>query len=107
ARQILLEISAKSDIVLPGIDEGTFIFGNGTPEVIAKKFYDYGSPIVVLKLGSSGAYCISEKYNGLIQGFEVQNVVDPVGAGDGFAAGILSGLLDGLTVKEATIRGNA
>jgi 2-dehydro-3-deoxygluconokinase len=34
-------------------------------------------------------------------------VVDTVGAGDGFAAGLISGLLEGLAVREAVIRANA
>jgi 2-dehydro-3-deoxygluconokinase len=34
-------------------------------------------------------------------------VAHPVGAGDGFAAGVLSGLLDGLSVGDSVARGNA
>jgi len=106
-KQIILEISSKSDIVLPGIDEGKFIFGNNEPQKIAESFYDYGAPIVILKLGSAGAYCLSNQYNSLVSGFKVNNVIDPVGAGDGFTVGILSGLLDGATLEEAITRGNA
>ncbi len=34
-------------------------------------------------------------------------VVDTVGAGDGFAVGFVSGMLDGLTIEEAVTRANA
>jgi len=37
----------------------------------------------------------------------VAKVVDTVGAGDGFAVGVISGLLEGLSLPEATVRGNA
>jgi 2-dehydro-3-deoxygluconokinase len=33
-------------------------------------------------------------------------VVDTVGAGDGFAAGVISGLLEGLALPAAAMRGN-
>ena len=36
----------------------------------------------------------------------VKNVVDTVGAGDGFAVGVISGLLDGLSIRDAVRRGN-
>ena len=38
-------------------------------------------------------------------GFPVAEVVDTVGAGDGFAVGVISALLDGLSVPEAVKRG--
>jgi 2-dehydro-3-deoxygluconokinase len=43
----------------------------------------------------------------LVPGFKVDKVVDTVGAGDGFAVGIISGLLEKLPLKEAVVRGNA
>ena len=40
-------------------------------------------------------------------GLRVERVVDTVGAGDGFAVGVVSGLLEGLTLTQAAARGNA
>lgn len=40
-------------------------------------------------------------------GFKVDKVVDTVGAGDGFAAGVITALMEGLPLKEAVRRGNA
>ena len=37
----------------------------------------------------------------------MKKVVDTVGAGDGFATGVLSGLLDGQSYENALIKGNA
>ena len=48
---------------------------------------------IIIKLGSKGAYLRTKDESAYIEGFPVQQVVDPVGAGDGFAAGILSGIL--------------
>nr|MBA2817896.1 2-dehydro-3-deoxygluconokinase [Candidatus Pantoea persica] len=36
----------------------------------------------------------------------VENVVDTVGAGDGFAVGVISALLEGKTLPQAIRRGN-
>ncbi|MDU2940398.1 MAG: PfkB family carbohydrate kinase, partial [Enterobacteriaceae bacterium] len=36
----------------------------------------------------------------------VENVVDTVGAGDGFAVGVISALLEGETLEQAVTRGN-
>ncbi len=43
----------------------------------------------------------------MVAGFKINQVVDTVGAGDGFATGVLSGILDGLSYEEAVVRGNA
>lgn len=107
AQQVLLEITGKADIVLPGMDEGRFLFGDHHSQAMAKCFYDQGASLVVLKLGSEGAYYYSEEEQCHIPGFPVNRVVDPVGAGDGFAAGLLSGLLDDLMLKKAVERGAA
>ncbi|MFZ2389193.1 MAG: PfkB family carbohydrate kinase, partial [Polaromonas sp.] len=42
---------------------------------------------------------------GHVPGFPVAEVVDTVGAGDGFAVGVISALLDGLSVLDAVKRG--
>ncbi|MDR1018546.1 MAG: PfkB family carbohydrate kinase, partial [Lachnospiraceae bacterium] len=42
-----------------------------------------------------------------VDGFNVEKVVDTVGAGDGFAVGVISGILEGLSTADAVKRGNA
>jgi 2-dehydro-3-deoxygluconokinase len=62
----------------------------------------------VLVGGDQGACAfLTEGNRQLIPGFLVEEVVDPVGAGDGFAAGVISGLLDSLPLNRAVERGNA
>jgi 2-dehydro-3-deoxygluconokinase len=107
ARQVLLEIASKVDIILPGIDEGMFMFGENDPEKLGEMFLQHGASLVVLKVGAQGAYYFTENESKLVPGFTVEKVVDPVGAGDGFAAGFTSGLLDQLSLEKAVERGNA
>lgn len=104
AKETLLEIAKQSDIILPGINEGEFLFSTRNEEEIAKKLIDLGNSMVVVKLGTDGAYYATKSQEDFITGYHVENVVDPVGAGDGFAAGLVSGLLDELSIKDAVER---
>ena len=67
---------------------------------------DAGARLVVVKLGSAGAYYSSEQGSGHMPAFPVAQVVDTVGAGDGFAVGVISALLEGLPLAQAAARGN-
>lgn len=107
ARKVLTELVTLADIVLPGIEEAEFLFGSGSPEELARQFREKGPSTVIMKLGKKGAYYLTGDTEGFVEGYRVSEVVDPVGAGDGFSAGVLSGLLDGLSVKDAVQRGNA
>ncbi len=62
---------------------------------------------MVVKLGADGAF-YSEKdgAKGVSPGFPVEKIVDTVGAGDGFAAGVVSALAEGETLEQAAFRGN-
>ena len=56
---------------------------------------------------SSNAYADWEDGKAFYPGYKVKEVVDTVGAGDGFAVGILSAWLEGLQMPEMVDRGNA
>lgn len=107
ARNTLLAIAKLTDIILPGISEGAFLVGTEDCERMAELFHQYGVGTVVIKRGEKGAYYSTSNEKGYVKSFKVEKVVDPVGAGDGFAAGLLSGLLDELTLKESVRRGCA
>lgn len=107
AKRVLLEIAGLADIVLPGVDEGKFMFGEEDPEKLGRLFLNQGASVVILKVGAKGAYYFTKTEAKLVPGFPVKSVVDPVGAGDGFAAGVISGLLDGIELEKAVERGNA
>lgn len=107
AKEVLLQIALQSDIFLPGLSEATFLTDEEQPEKIGEYFRNRGVSIVVMKDGEKGAYYSTNKEFHHVPGFYVKNVIDPVGAGDGFAAGFISGLLDKLSIHEAVERGNA
>ncbi len=104
-RDAINELAARADWVLPGIEEGRLLSGESTPEGIARFYRDRGARLVVVKLGKDGAYFDGDAGSGFVAGLPVEKVIDTVGAGDGFAVGVISGLLDGLSVAEAVRRG--
>lgn len=106
AREVLLEIISHADIVLPGLDEGEFLYGTRDIGEIGKNIIRAGASLVVIKNGADGAYYLTEEEMEHVPVSIASEVRDPVGAGDGFCAGFLSGLLDGLTLKESVSRGN-
>jgi len=105
-RHWINHMAALADWVLPGIEEGLVLTGQSTAEGVANFYRNQGAKLVVVKLGAAGAY-----YDGLdcgsgyVEGFPVEKVIDTVGAGDGFAAGVVSALLEGKSVPEAVRRG--
>ncbi|SFL52450.1 2-dehydro-3-deoxygluconokinase [Gracilibacillus orientalis] len=107
ARTILTEMVALSDIVLPGIEEADFLFQETDMAPAADQFLARGCETVIIKLGEKGAYLQTKNESGYIEGFPVKQVVDPVGAGDGFVAGFLSGMLNDLSLTDAVRRANA
>jgi 2-dehydro-3-deoxygluconokinase len=105
ATPVLLRIAEQSDVVLPGIDEAGLLTGirshsrSQAPNV-AERLLHGRTELVAIKLGPSGAYYLTHDESGFVPGFEVEQV-DEIGAGDAFASGIVSGLLQGFPVSEA------
>ena len=104
-REEINRLAALADWVLPGIDEGRLLTGHDTPEAIARHYRELGAKLVVVKLGAAGAYFDGEQGRGHVAGFPIEKVVDTVGAGDGFAVGVISALLEGRDVAAAVRRG--
>jgi 2-dehydro-3-deoxygluconokinase len=65
-----------------------------------------GPSQVILKAGDKGAWYADGEKRGFCPCFPVIEI-DPVGAGDAFCAGLLSGLLDGYPLPDAVTRGAA
>lgn len=103
----LNEIASHAHIVMPGLGEGEILTGSENPVEIAKFYHALGVKTVVVKLGAKGAYFSDGKSSEMIPGFTVPRVVDTVGAGDGFAVGLISAFQEGRPIREAVLRGNA
>ncbi|MGV0167320.1 sugar kinase [Furfurilactobacillus sp. WILCCON 0119] len=101
------ELARHGNIVMPGINEGEILMGSREPEAIADFYLNQGveTDTVIVKLGTAGAF-VKQRNGGtfMVPGFTVDHVVDTVGAGDGFAVGLITGLLEGKSLEEAINR---
>ncbi|CAD6557756.1 sugar kinase [Paraburkholderia sabiae] len=102
----LNDLASHADIVMPGLGEGAILTGKESPEDIAAFYLDRGAKLVIIKLGERGAYFQNAEDAGVVPACPVSRVVDTVGAGDGFAVGVISALLERRSVTKAIARGN-
>ncbi|MEX0277715.1 MAG: 5-dehydro-2-deoxygluconokinase [Ruegeria sp.] len=72
----------------------------------ARELVAEGAALAVYKMGEKGAITITP--DGEIEtGIYRTNALKPTGAGDSFMGGFVSGLADGLTVRDAVLQGSA
>jgi dehydrogluconokinase len=108
-QQMITEINrlaALAHWVLPGLSEGRLLTGFEDPADIAAFYLDQGAEAVAIKLGPHGAYYRTHLDQGFVAGVPVATVVDTVGAGDGFAVGMISALLENHSFADAVKRAN-
>jgi fructokinase len=96
AREAITEGLIGVQIVKVSEEEGEFLFDTRTPEETAAKLLLGGARLVVVTRGAAGAYCRwwwGDHLEELaVPGFPVA-AVDTTGAGDGFVAGLLAGVM--------------
>jgi 2-dehydro-3-deoxygluconokinase len=112
AAPVFRDLVARTDIVLADADEAAIAIGEGgdvaDPEALARKLVALGAGTAVVKLGADGAVAATGKGPVVHSpGVPVAVVVDPVGAGDAFAAGFIAATLRGLALDEALRTANA
>ena len=101
AKEVLVDIASKADIVMPGLDEAEMLLGLTDKDEVCDYFLSRSAKIVAVKLGADGCYIKNKKEGVKVSGYNVSDLIqDTAGAGDGFAAGFLSGYLENLPLKE-------
>ena len=103
----LKKIISKTNILLINESELHLLTKEQNVDKSIKKVLSMGPEKVIVKFGSKGAKCFSENENITVGVYPVKKVIDPTGAGDVFGGGFISGLVDGLSIKEAMLRGSA
>lgn len=103
AKEVINSLISLSDVFLPGIEEAKFLTGMEDYEKNAQRFLEMGPKLVVIKLGQKGSVAFFGKKKVVAEAVTVENVVDPIGAGDAFAAGFLSVLLNENNPLDETV----
>jgi len=99
ALDIIKSVLLQSNIVLLGLSEAEILFNLGDIEAIFSLVKDCENiQYLAVKDGANGAWVGNREKYLKIEPYKC-NPVDPVGAGDAFNAGFLSGILDGLDIK--------
>ncbi|MDR1236799.1 MAG: sugar kinase, partial [Propionibacteriaceae bacterium] len=95
------------DYLMPNIEEAGWLVGTEDRTEIIKWLHGMGVGCTMLTLGEDG---VSVALNGqpekVLPAFAI-DVVDTTGCGDAFTSGFVSGLLDGLELEAAAVRGLA
>ncbi len=94
------EILPMVDVLLAGRDELATLVPDADPHDAAQRLSDSALEAVVIKDGADGAVVYEAGGVTPVEPFPVEQVVDSVGAGDAFAAGVISGLLRGWSVAD-------
>jgi sugar/nucleoside kinase (ribokinase family) len=106
-RSVYRQLLKLSDVATFSREEATFLFRTHNMANAAKEALKHGVKMVGIKLGSDGAL-LDTKEGTTVQlpGFQV-NAVDTTGAGDGWNAGLLVGLLKGWDLQTCVTVANA
>lgn len=102
ARTTLRELAQQADILLPGLEEAEFLTGETDPDAAARALLDLAPTVslVVVKLGAEGSLAVTREERIHVPAIPLPRVIDPVGAGDAFAAGFYAGQLRGFGLDE-------
>jgi len=99
--ETLWNILPHLNLFMCNLQEAKILTGASDPEVAASEFLKKGVPSVIIKLGADGCWLAEGDKALHIPGFPVKQVVDTTGAGDAFAAGLMSALRQGKSLAEA------
>lgn len=98
--ELIRKMLFSSDIALIGLDEAKLLLGTDNPETIIKVLREKGVRYIAIKDGSRGAICAdANKCVHILP--EKCKPIDPVGAGDGFNAAFIAGILEGRGIEFA------
>ncbi len=100
ARDAFAPFVQRAAVLLPGVTEASWLTGEADPLAAAWTLLARGPSLVVLKRGPAGATALTSAGRVDAPGFPVEEV-DPTGAGDCFAAALLSALIDGRDLRTA------
>jgi len=100
AADVIGPLAANADIVLATAEEARAVFGTDDHRHLANRCRD-GGPALIVVHDAESATAITSAGPAATRPAREGSVVDPVGAGDAFAGGFLSGILRGSTNAEA------
>lgn len=101
---LLGELAGRSDIVLLGADEAATVFGTADPDALRAAI---PAPRILVVKNDGGVAIGFDGGDRVEVPARTASVVEAIGAGDAFAAGLLGGILAGVDLSTAIERAHA
>jgi len=97
----LWDILPSLDTFMCNLQEAEIITGLSDPAGAANVFHEKGARSVIIKMGAEGCLLVDSGREIRIPAIDVDKIVDTTGAGDAFAAGVVSALRQGKDLEGA------
>ena len=109
-KQLLKKLIKHADILFVNDQEAKDLSGEDNLLKAAKCLTSFGPKMIMLKKGEHGVLFYSKKTTFALPAFPIEQVVDPTGAGDTFAGGVMgylakSGKITDSVLKKAVVYG--
>ncbi len=103
-RNDVIKMMGSVDSVVINDEEAKLLTKNHNLIKAAKKIMEWGTKYVIIKKGEHGSLLFYEDIIFSSPAFSMENIVDPTGAGDSFAGGMIGYLSSKNSIKTSTIR---
>lgn len=103
-RADLLKILKRVHILIINEEEARELTEQTVTHKAARAILDLGPQMVVVKLGEHGAFLQTANLRFTCPAVPIENVVDPTGAGDSFAGGLVGSLAASGDLSDAALR---
>jgi len=104
ARDELGELLQRVDMLICNDAEAIAIAGDHSLIKAGRKLLEMGPRIALVKKGEHGAFLFNREFFHAIPAYPIETVVDPTGAGDSFAGGVMGYLASTGLVSEEHMR---
>ena len=94
------------DYFFPNFEEACLMTGETEEEKVADVLFGCGVKNVIMKIGKRGCYIRNADGAMIVPDAKGITAIDTIGAGDNFASGFITGLLDGKDLRECGIYAN-
>ena len=94
------KLASLSHVVKASDEDLNWIFSNNNPKDSALKIIESGASLVVVTLGKQGAFAVNKKHEFIEVPAKEIKVIDTIGAGDTFAAALITQLLENSWINK-------
>ena len=97
------KLASLSHVVKASDEDLNWIFSSNNPQDSAIKLIESGASLVIVTLGNKGAFAVNKKLQFVEVSAKEVAVMDSIGAGDTFAAALITQLLEKTLMNESAL----